>query len=69
MSVAINCVMFTFGRGLNRLALVQFQSDQDNHQVLINTNVPIASINNFTSRLNDIVNAAENSDISKSLCK
>jgi hypothetical protein len=69
MPVAINCAMFTFRPGVNGLVLAQFQADQDNHQVLIKTNVPIASINHFTSSLNDIVNVAENSDISEPLCK
>jgi hypothetical protein len=69
MPVAINCAMFTFRPGVNGLVLAQFELNQNNHQGLINMNVPIASINNFTSRLNGIVNVAENSDISKSLCK
>jgi hypothetical protein len=69
MPVTVNCAIFTFGIRSDGLVLAQFQRGQDNHRLLINTNVPIALVNHFILDLNNIVGVAENSDISKQLCK
>jgi len=68
MPVSIASVVFTFGRGANKLALAQFRLNEHNHQVLVNMNVPNENINFLEQWLNDVVRAAENQDVTQSLC-
>jgi hypothetical protein len=69
MSASIACVIFQFGRLVQRLSLAQFRLNAQGQQVLVNENVPNGIVNLLQSWLNNIVIAAQNQNITQVLCK
>jgi hypothetical protein len=61
--------MFTFGQNANRISIVKFQLDPNNHQVMYNTyGIPLY-INLLEQQLNNITAAAVHQDMTEPLCK
>ena len=69
MSTILDCVFFTHAYAKNRLFLVQFQSNPQDDEVLINTNVPRAVVDSWELHLNDALGRVQFSDQSRTVCK